>query len=225
MPGYNQVLPSPQLGLAILPAEFVVALCLWLRIPVLSGTSLSFCSCHQLVDCFGEYIIGCGHGPLRIRHHNTLCKTTVKFVKNKECLVSLPVGLVMYFTQTFIRVTPHIDDISVRSALHSGVVTHSAFSSGLAALRGEMEKDAWHRGLFEDAGDAFPLVVDNFDVWIPLSIEMLYFIAQSSTVHSGLPVSTAFHHLVERLNVSSIYRYNAKNNDIVVLGFSSSHGR
>ena len=129
------------------------------------------------------------------------------------------------FHPDFHKGHPTYYDISVRSALHSGVVTHSAFSSGLAALRGEMEKDAWHRGLVEDAGDAFPLVVDNFDVWTPLSIEVLYFIAQSSTVHSGLPVSTAFHHLVERLNVSSIYRYNAKNNDIVVLGFLSSHGR
>ena len=41
-----QVFPSPQLGLAIPPAEFVVALRLWLGIPVLSETSLSFCSFH-----------------------------------------------------------------------------------------------------------------------------------------------------------------------------------
>lgn len=32
-----QVLPSPQPGLAILPAKFIVALCLWLGIPVFSG--------------------------------------------------------------------------------------------------------------------------------------------------------------------------------------------
>ena len=37
-------------------------------------------------------------------------------------------------------------DISVGRALYSGVLTHSAFSSGFAALRGEMEKDAQHQG-------------------------------------------------------------------------------
>ena len=68
-----QVLPSPQLGLAIPPAEFVVALHLWLGIPVFSEMDPSACSCHQLVDCFGDHIIGCSHGPLRIRRHNALC--------------------------------------------------------------------------------------------------------------------------------------------------------
>ena len=43
---------------------------------------------------------------------------------------------------------PTYFDISVRSALHAGVVTHSALSSGVA-LRGEMEKDARHQGLVE----------------------------------------------------------------------------
>ena len=58
---------------------------------------------------------------------------------------------------------PTYFDISVRSAVHSGVIAHSAVSPGFAALRGEMEKDARHRGLVEAAGGVFfPLVVDNF---------------------------------------------------------------
>ena len=68
-----QVLPSPQLGLTIPPAEFIVALCLWLGIPVFSETAPSSCNCHQLVDHFGDHLIGCSHGPLCIRHHNALC--------------------------------------------------------------------------------------------------------------------------------------------------------
>ena len=68
-----RALPSPQLGLALLPAEFVVALHLWLGIPVFSEADPALCSCHQLVDRFGDHLIGCSHGPLRIRRHNTLC--------------------------------------------------------------------------------------------------------------------------------------------------------
>ena len=68
---------------------------------------------------------------------------------------------------------PTYFDISVRSALHSGVITHSASSPGFAALKGEMEKDAQHRDLVEDAGGVFfPPVVDNFGVWTPSSIKV-----------------------------------------------------
>ena len=60
-----------------------------------------------------------------------------------------------------------------------------------------MEKDARHRDLVEAAeGVFFPLVVDNFGVWMPSSIEVLRSIARSSTVRNGPSVSTAFHHLV-----------------------------
>ena len=45
--------------------------------------------------------------------------------------------------------------ISFRSAPHFGVTTHSVSSPGFAALKGEMEKDAQHRDLVEDAGVCF----------------------------------------------------------------------
>ena len=67
-----RALPSPQLGVALPPAEFVMALCLWLGIPVFPEADPAVCSCHQLVDCFGDHLIGCSHGPLCIRHHNAL---------------------------------------------------------------------------------------------------------------------------------------------------------
>ena len=67
-------------------------------------------------------------------------------------------------------------------------------------------------------GCVFPLVVDNFGVWTPSSIEVLRSIARSSTVRNGLAVSTAFHHLVERLSVQ-LYRYNGK----MILHFWALH--
>ena len=78
-------------------------------------------------------------------------------------------------------------DISVRSAVHSGVITHSAVSPGFAALRGEIKKDARHRGFVEAArGVVLPLVVDNFGVWTPSSIEVLRSVARTSTVRNDL---------------------------------------
>ena len=136
------------------------------------------------------------------------------------CLVSLPAVLVMCFTHTFTMGTlATYFDISIRSAVHSGVIAHSAVSPGFAALRGEMEIDAWHRRLVEAAGGVFfPLVVDNFGVWTPSSIEVLRSVTHTSTVCNGLSVSTSFHHLVERLCVQ-LYRYNAK----MILHFWSLH--
>ena len=48
-------------------------------------------------------------------------------------------------------------DISVTTAVYSGVITHSAFSPGFVALKGEMEKDTWHRRLDEAAGVCFSI--------------------------------------------------------------------
>ena len=62
------------------------------------------------------------------------------------------------------------------------------------------------------------LVVDNFGVWTPSSIEVLRSIARTSTVCNGLSVSTSFRHLVERLCIQ-LYRYNAK----MILHFWSLH--
>ena len=69
------------------------------------------------------------------------------------------------FHPDFCNGRPTYFDVSVRSALHSGVLTHSAITPGFAALKGEMEKDARHKELVEKAGGKFlPLVVDN-SVW------------------------------------------------------------
>ena len=67
------MIPYRQIGLAIPPAEFVVALWLWLGIPVFADADSPLCVCGQLVNHFGDHLIRCGHGSLRIRQHNVLC--------------------------------------------------------------------------------------------------------------------------------------------------------
>ena len=43
----------------------------------------------------------------------------------------------------------------MRSVLHSGILTQSAVSPGVAALKGKVEKDAQHHELVEVAGGTF----------------------------------------------------------------------
>ena len=222
-----QVLPAPQLGLAIPPAKFIVALCLWLGIPVFSRADSFSCSGHQPVDCFGNHLIGCGHGPLHIRCHNALCDIIYYALLEDNSEVYQEQGMSGessscpgdVFHPDFHNGHPTYFDISVRSAVHSGVITHSTLSPEFAALRGEMEKDAQHRRLVEAVGGVFfPLVLDNFGVCTPSSIEVLCSVAHTSTVCNGLSVNTSFCHLVERLCVQ-LYRYNAK----MILHFWSLH--
>ena len=161
-----QVPPSPQLGLAISPAEFVVALCLWLGIPVFSEMDPSACSCHQLVDHFCDHIIGCSHGPLRIRRHNALCDIIYFALLEDSADVRWEQGVsggsadrpgdILH--PDFHHGCLTYFDVSVRSALHSGVITHSATSPEFAAQKGEMEKDMQHKaGLVEAAGGVFSM--------------------------------------------------------------------
>ena len=64
-----------------------------------------------------------------------------------------------------------------------------------------MEKDAQHKMLVEAAGGEFlPLVVDNFGIWTPSSVEILCSIAWISTVQNGLSAGKAVCHLVEWLS-------------------------
>ena len=65
-----QAIPAPSLSLTMSRHEFVLAARLWLGIPVFS--SCIRCPCRQLIDPMGDHLLGCGHGPLRIRHHDAL---------------------------------------------------------------------------------------------------------------------------------------------------------
>ena len=154
---------SPQLGLALPPAEFVVALRLWLGIPVFPEADPALCSCYQLADHFGDHLIGCSHGPLCIRRHNALCDIVYYALLEDSADVRREQGVSgesasrpgNVFHPDFHSGRPTYFDISVRSALHSGVITCSASSPGFAALKGKMAKDARHRDLVEAAGDVF----------------------------------------------------------------------
>jgi hypothetical protein len=59
-----QAIPNPSLGLAMLPEEFVVALCAWLGIPLFSSFLARLCFCGHALDVYGDNLLGCGHSNL-----------------------------------------------------------------------------------------------------------------------------------------------------------------
>ena len=118
--------------------------------PLAGHICISRCSCHQLIDRFGDHLIGCSHGPLHIRRHNALCDIIYYALLEDSANVHREQGVSGesasrpgdVFHPDFHNGHHTYFDISVRSAVHSGVISHSASASGFAALKGEMEKDA-----------------------------------------------------------------------------------
>ena len=68
--GWLKAIPSTSLGLAIPGPEFIVGLRLWLGVSLFPITPL--CTCLSSIDCFGDHLLGCSHGPMRIRRHDAL---------------------------------------------------------------------------------------------------------------------------------------------------------
>ena len=68
--GWLKAIPSTSLGLAIPGPEFIVGLFLWLGVSLLPISPL--CTCLSSIDCFGDHLLGCSHGPMRICCHDAL---------------------------------------------------------------------------------------------------------------------------------------------------------
>ena len=68
--GWLTAIPQPSLGLAIPGPEFVVGLGLWLGVSLFPPSPL--CTCLFSIDYFGDHLLGCSHGPMRIHRHDAL---------------------------------------------------------------------------------------------------------------------------------------------------------
>ena len=73
--GLLKDIPRACLGLVIPGPEFVVGLHLWLGVALFSYFPL--CTCLSPIDCFGDHLLGCSHGPMRIRCHDSLVKILI----------------------------------------------------------------------------------------------------------------------------------------------------
>ena len=141
---------QPSLGLAILGPEFVVGLCLWLGVSLFPSSPL--CKCLSSIDCFGDHLLGCSHGPMGIRHHDALVSIlhhallqdhpgTLKEQRASFDDNSKPGDI---FHPDFQNGRPAYFDVSVRSTTQPSHISSSASCAGVAAAAGEVAKDANH---------------------------------------------------------------------------------
>ena len=65
-----KAIPHPSLGLAMPITEFVVAVHIWLGVPLFP--TAQFCTCSSSIDSYSDHLLGCSYGPLRICRCNAL---------------------------------------------------------------------------------------------------------------------------------------------------------
>ena len=71
-----RAIPNSNLGLAMSRHEFVPAVRMWLGIRLFPSPPQSLqCTCEQNMDEFGDHLLGCAHGPIRIKRHDALSAT------------------------------------------------------------------------------------------------------------------------------------------------------
>ena len=133
-------------------SEFSIALRYWLGIPLFRGNHLQSCTCRSPLDQHGDYLLGCGQGPLRIRRHDALCNIVYHALSQDNSSVrreeriwgdsrDRPGNI---FHPDFDDCRPTYFDISVRHTLQPGNLNRASTNAGAAAVAGEMEKDQKH---------------------------------------------------------------------------------
>jgi len=214
--GWLKAIPQVRLGLAIPGPEFVVDLRLWLGVTLFPQSPL--CTCLSSIDAFGDHLLGCSHGPMRIRRHDALADIIYKALSQdhpgvlKEQRVSYSDGLRPgdVFHPDFQHGRSAYFDISVRSTTQPAYISSSTSCAGVAAAAGELAKDEKHLAAVEKAGAEFiPLVVETFGVWTPFALRTLNIIANRSTPRSGVPPRLARKNLLQQLSVV-LWTYNAR---------------
>ena len=175
------------------------------------------CPCRQLVDTFGDHLLGCGRGPLRIRRHDALREIDYLALANdhrgvrleQRCLTDRQDRPGDVYHPSFLNGRPGYFDVSVRNTLQSAFLTRGASHAGVAADAGVAAKDMHHDEAVRSAGDFFPLVVETFGVWAPSSLATLRTIASRATTYSGLPTHRALSNLLQQLSVT-LWSMNAQ---------------
>ena len=214
-----RALPAPALGLAMLPHEHVLALRLWLGITIFPLPPAALrCICGVQLDPFGDHLLGCGHGVLRIQRHDALRDIVYHALRmdnpgvrtEQRCQgdhLDRPGDI---FHPDFQDGRPAYFDVTVRNTLQPAFLAEGAIRPGVAAEAGEAAKDLHHAAAVEQAGGVFlPLAVESFGVWTPHSLATLQRIAAHTTTASGLTAGRAQQNLLQQLSVR-LWQFNAR---------------
>ena len=144
---------------------------------------------------------------MRIRRHDALCDVIYHALlqdntgcrKEQRCAGSRLDRPGDFFTLTLCMGSLR----TVRCPLQESLLSRSAISAGVAAAKGEEDKDAHHDELVQAAGSVFvPLVFESLGVWSAASCPVLQDIALRTTTRSGISRGLAYRHLLEQLCLS-----------------------
>ena len=205
-----QAIPNPNLGLSLVAPEFICALRYWLGIPFFDASHLY--SCSSTLDSHGDHLLGCGHGPLRICHHDAICHIVFQVLLQDNSQVRQEQRL---FGSSATRPGDifHPDFADGRPTYFNLPVCNSSqpqFLNMASSAAGELAKDLKYESDFLLGGGVFyPLVVESLGLWTSSSVSLLCCIAAHTTFCGGISPTTAFHNLIQQLSIK-LWSYNAK---------------
>ena len=162
------------------------------------------------MDCFGDHVLACGHGSLRIKRHNAISEVIwhALLVDNRDSKREQKCGGESnnrrgdVFHPDFLEGRPAFFDVSVRNSIQPSYVSKAAIKSGAAAEAGEIEKDEKNDRVVTQAGGHFsPLIVETLGHWSPSSLETLKTIASKASSMNSIPFSQTYSNLMEQLSV------------------------
>ena len=179
--------------MALSPHDFVIAVRVWLGVPLFS--LLPLCTCFSVIDQFGDHLLGCSHGPLRIQRHNALVSVVHHALLQDHPGVLPEQGIASdqshpgdIYHPDFTLGHPAYFDLSVRYTTQPSFISSTASQAGVAAAAGEEAKDGRYLVSVNDhGGDFIPLVCETFGVWSPFALSTLFTIADRTTGKSGVP--------------------------------------
>ena len=197
------------------PHEFVIAVRLWLGVPLFP--LLPLCTCLSVIDQFGDHLLGCSHGPLCIQRHDALVSIVHHAllqdhpgVLREQSIASDQSRPGDIYQPDFTLGRPTYFDLSVRCITQPSIISAAGSKAGVAAAAGEEAKDDHYLETVNNhGGEFFPLVCKPFGVWTPFALSTLSTIADRTTVKSGIPRQLARKQLLQHLSVT-LWRYNAK---------------
>ena len=133
------------------------------------------CTCLSTIDNYGDHLLGCSQGPMRIHRHDTLVNIIYNALSQdhpgvlKEQRASYDDGLRpgdVFHPDFQHHGRPAYFDVSIRCTTQPTFISSCASCAGVAAAAGEVAKDKKHLAAVEKVGSDFiPLVVETFGVW------------------------------------------------------------
>ncbi len=213
-----KAIPWESLGLSMSGPIFIVAVKIWLGMAMFSMNPSPRCACNNVIDPYGDHLVGCAHGPLRIARHNGLRDVIWHALLQDDSNTRREQRISGESQErpgdvahpSFVDGRPTFFDISVTTTLRPGNLNRALVTAGVAAVETEMKKDAKYENHVRNHGGRFvPLVVESLGLWSTFATSVLHTIAERSTLKNGLTTAIAFANLMQQLSMV-LWSFNAK---------------